>query len=373
MGPEILYLRGEAVEEVRGGADLVSATILRILKEHFGADAVEEFYVDRIESQQGHLVSLGRALTGRYPAYSRRVSEALAKRCTEGIKFLFVDQSVYGLACADAKRAAPGIKCAVLFHNIERSFYLRRAIRAFKPHNVLLLPAITKAERVAVREADLLITLSDRDAKEMHAVYGRRPELVLPPGLEDKNVAQANPKPITLIGTRFKEDITMLFVGSAFPPNVQGIRWFARKVLPKIPGKLLVAGRGFEAYRTEFQNDRLTVLGSVADLGPLYAQADLVVSPIFWGSGIKMKTAEAFMYGMPFVGTTEALEGYDAEAAGALRADNAEGFIEGISILTNPAIRELRAGQSRSYYLRELSYSAAERQISDLLMGIMDT
>lgn len=41
--------------------------------------------------------------------------------------------------------------------------------------------------------------------------------------------------------------------------------------------------------------------------------ADFLIAPIFEGSGMKLKTAEALMYGKTVFGTTEAFEGYDVD------------------------------------------------------------
>lgn len=362
MAADILYLRGERVRSIQGGADLVSDSALRILKRRYGDSAVAEFYADEIAQRNGEsagpLASVARCLAGRYPACTRSVCREVEETCARGARLLFVDQSMYALACRTLPAAAPHTKIAVLFHNVERRFYIERALRARKAHNVLLVPGIARAERLAMRRADLVIALSERDSIGLENEYGRGADLVLPPGLTDRGPARRIPK--SADDAAAASELRMLFAGSAFPPNVDGVRWFIRNVLPDVNGSLTVAGRGFERLRPEFESASVRVPGGVPDLEPLYAEADVVISPIFWGSGIKIKTAEAFMYGLPLVGSAEALEGYDAGRAGALRADTPEEFARALSALSDPRERHARGALARQYFLDALSFDKAE-------------
>jgi polysaccharide biosynthesis protein PslH len=360
---KILYVRGGAVKGIYGGADVVSASIFRILTERFGEGSIRGIFMDELEAPPGRLKSLARALAGRCPTYPFLASSLVAQGAREGARLLFVDQSQYGLACRDAKRANPSIKCAVLFHNVERNYYLRLALKGHAPHNLILLPSVVRAERTAARMADLVIALSERDAREIEQRYGRRPELVLPPALSDCGIPVHHPVS--------QGGLSMLFVGSSFPPNRDGVRWFVREVLPRVPGRLIVAGRGFDEFRGELSDARVTVLGFVEDLSSVYGMADCVVSPVFWGSGIKVKTAEAFLYGMPFVGAPEALEGYEAEEAGAILARDAEGFAEALRTLADPDERERRSRAARAYYEKALSYGAAAVRLNAALDEIL--
>ena len=349
MARRVLYLRGGRVRDNGGGADLVSWSVHKMLERYFGPESLEGFYLDQLAPMPGRLGVLAAAATGCFERYSGRVRELLAKRA-RGADLLFVDQSVYGLACGDGKNADPGLPCAALFHNAERRYYLHLAARTKRWASLALVPAIVRAERTAARRADLLIALSARDADDIEEDYGRRPELVLSPVLEDRLPASGARAPAT--GAPF----TILFAGSAFPPNLEGVRWLATKVMPAVAGHLLVVGRDFEAYRAELESERVEVVGTVPDVTPYYAKAHCVASPIFWGSGIKVKTAEAFMQGKIVVGTDEALEGYDAEAAGAVRANDVQSFVEALDRIASERDSSGFSAKARGYYESELSF-----------------
>ena len=52
--------------------------------------------------------------------------------------------------------------------------------------------------------------------------------------------------------------------------------------------------------------------GFVPDLGPLYAAADVLVAPLAFGAGTRIKLLEAFSRGVPVVTTSIGAAGLDA-------------------------------------------------------------
>ncbi|MGB8352377.1 MAG: glycosyltransferase family 4 protein [Chthoniobacteraceae bacterium] len=109
----------------------------------------------------------------------------------------------------------------------------------------------------------------------------------------------------------------LLFVGSlGHFPNREAIHFAAREVLPRLqalipqPVVLCVAGAGADAHREAFRGlPHVEWLGTVADLGPTYAMADLVLVPLRAGGGTRIKILEAFAHGKPVVSTHTGAEG----------------------------------------------------------------
>ena len=154
------------------------------------------------------------------------------------------------------------------------------------------------AERNAVRHSDKIICLSERDSRLLQKVYGRPATHVSPMALEDKLPAgfeQAAKSP---------QEKFALFVGGVFYANRAGIAWFVEHVVPRIEIKTCIVGRGFEDLRQELERDgKVEVVGAVDHLADWYRDAHFVIAPIFDGSGMKTKVAEALMYGKKIVGT----------------------------------------------------------------------
>ena len=66
---------------------------------------------------------------------------------------------------------------------------------------------------------------------------------------------------------------------------------------------------------SDWIRDDIEVLSNVPDLAPVFENADIMVLPIFKGSGMKVKTCESMMYGKNIIGTPEAWSGYELDYA----------------------------------------------------------
>ena len=74
---------------------------------------------------------------------------------------------------------------------------------------------------------------------------------------------------------------------------------------------LTIVGKGFDEV-VGLVGPNIKVHGYVTNLSAFYNQADIVLNPIFSGSGMKTKVAEALYYGKPVLSTQMGLSGYDA-------------------------------------------------------------
>ena len=132
--------------------------------------------------------------------------------------------------------------------------------------------------------------------------------------------------------------------------------------------KTFVVGKGFEAMRAQLERPgRVEVVCAVDSLADLYLDARFVIAPTFDGSGMKIKVAEALMYGKRVVGTPEAFSGYEevARKAGWVCA-TANDFVE--------AIAAARAGTTQSFlpelralYECKYSFEAARSRLAEIL------
>lgn len=132
----------------------------------------------------------------------------------------------------------------------------------------------------------------------------------------------------------------LLFVGSNTAPNSVGLQWFLEDVWPLVRAaapdmRLDVAGsvaRAFPAAAPE----GVTFLGLVDDLGPLYETASIVISPLTFGSGLKIKLVEALAQGKAIVATSVTMQGIERECENAVRvSDDPAGFADHIIALHN--------------------------------------
>jgi hypothetical protein len=91
----------------------------------------------------------------------------------------------------------------------------------------------------------------------------------------------------------------LLFVGSAFPANAAGLRWFLHQVWPSVsshpcrPG-LKVIGKVGETFG---KSDQLEFVGYAEDIEAWYRTCALVINPSVVNSGVSTKSAAAIYRG----------------------------------------------------------------------------
>ena len=280
----------------------------------------------------------------------------------ENIGKVFVDGSNLGGFVKAVKARLPKVEVVTFFHNIEARFFWGSLCEKKSLHAMAVLMVNYLAERKSVRHSDKIICLSERDSRLLHQVYGRSATHVSSMALHDKmppDFAQCASCP---------QEKFALFVGGVFYANRAGISWFVEHVVPRIDIKICIVGRGFEAYRAELEREgKVQVIGAVDYLADWYRDAHFVIAPIFDGSGMKTKVAEALMFGKKVVGTPEAFSGYEgiAKKAGWV-CTTANDFVTAISraqgLVTQPFDPDLRA-----IYEEKYSFEAAKSRLALIL------
>jgi ribosomal-protein-alanine acetyltransferase len=151
----------------------------------------------------------------------------------------------------------------------------------------------------------------------------------------------------------------LLFVGSfRHFPNIAAFRFLADEIFPLLPNVDLtvVAGpdpwthwRNHTGTRRPPEHSRIRLLEFVADVRPLYAEANLVVVPMLESAGTNLKVLEALAMRRSAVSTSSGCAGLGLEhGATAWIADSAGGLADGIARLLDD--RELRHGIAQAAY-----------------------
>jgi len=221
------------------------------------------------------------------------------------------------------------------------------------------------AERKAVRCSDILIALTEHDSLLLRRLHGRGATHIAPMALQDKAVP-ANGAASENAAT--ERERYLLFVGGAFYANRLGIGWFIKKVAPRIGIKTVVVGRGLEALKPGLESSaNVEIVGAVQSLADWYFGAHCVIAPIFDGSGMKTKVAEALMFGKKVIGTREAFSGYEdvAERVGWICATE-DDFVDAIH-RTEPLELPRFDPQVRAIFDHNYSYEAARARLANIL------
>jgi succinoglycan biosynthesis protein ExoO len=146
------------------------------------------------------------------------------------------------------------------------------------------------------------------------------------------------------------DDDLLLFVGSNTAPNVLGLARFYRNIWPAIRARragvrLIVAGSVSRALAAPPKG--VTHLGVIDRLAPLYRDAGVVISPLYTGSGLKVKLIEALAAGKAVAGTSVTVQGVRALVSGSmLIEDDPALFADAVAALLGDRERRLALGAS---------------------------
>ncbi len=170
----------------------------------------------------------------------------------------------------------------------------------------------------------------------------------------------------------------LLFVGGfRHQPNVEGIYWFAKEVLP------IARSLGFEEVVTvigsglsnsqiaELTNYGLTVMGYQNDVSIFYKTSRVAFVPLLAGAGLKGKLAEALSFRLPVVTTAIGAEGFEYSSeikSPFLICNSAQSFAQAIiEINKNPEYAKILSGQAHFYTQKYLSAETFAEKISNTL------
>lgn len=244
----------------------------------------------------------------------------------QNIELLFIDSSMLGRLA----KVKGEYKKIVFFHNVEADYALNKV----KNEGIKFLPSYWASkynEKIAVKYADKVICLNERDSISLYDLYERQADYILPVTLDDKfELEKCNGRKI--LKNR------LLFVGAFMPQNIISIEWFINNVMILIPDIILdIVGKGFEKKKEEYLKfENINVIGEVDDLEEYYYSHSIVILPIRYGSGMKIKTVEAMMYGRTIIASDEALEGYDVKGVDDVyRCNTPEDYLRAIKKALN--------------------------------------
>lgn len=172
---------------------------------------------------------------------------------------------------------------------------------------------------------------------------------------------------------RYIGEPSFVFLGGLdFPPNREGLRWFLthcrEPVLDALPDfRLLLVGRGTDRDLPEREpwGEHVQALGWVDDLDEVLGRSAALLSPLWTGSGLKIKVLESLARGLPVVGTPMGVLGLDVAAQdGCLVAATPAGLAAALAQAADPAANaQLSAGASRCW---------STRYAPEVLRGVYD-
>ena len=186
-----------------------------------------------------------------------------------------------------------------------------------------------REEARGLRRADVVIGIQENESKFFRQLLGAAQAVITVGHTVD---LQPLPRP---------KEADILFLGSPYVANVDGVNHFIEKCFPRIRAavphaRLLLAGSICRVLKPAVAGVEL--IGEVDDVRDAYARAAVVINPVLAGTGLKTKTIEALAFGCPLVTTSCGAEGLERAAGNAFCvADHPADFAgRVIDLLTQP-------------------------------------
>jgi len=230
-------------------------------------------------------------------------------------------------------------------------------------------------ERRNLACCDGVIAVSDEDRKWFIEKNGIDPDRVLTieNGVDPQYFQYTERKP--------GERPEVAFVASFYyPPNVaaafrllEGIMPLVRKELPN--ARLWLVGQGPTGDMLSRNDESNIITGSVDDVRPYLAYADVACIPLSAGSGSKYKVLEAASAGVPLVCTERALQGINlAVDEHLLMGGDDQALADAIlALLRDPARAQQMAARARERVVATHAWDANLKKLDDWLAALLDS
>lgn len=175
----------------------------------------------------------------------------------------------------------------------------------------LLFLEIYFYEKKYIPKFDTIISVSQKDKQTLQKQLPNKNIICLENGIEKINFLKKSPSKIIKLG----------YIGSfEHTPNLNAVKYFFNEIAPlldkeKISYKFYLAGdNDSEFIKKTFSNQNLINLGQVKETKDFYQRIDCLITPIFSGSGSRIKILEALSFGVPIISSLVGAEGINIKS-----------------------------------------------------------
>lgn len=360
-----LFISFQDFNNVYDGGSQANRRNVEMAKKILGENNVDCYFVNDAKNKRSVFSKISAVIYFPFGYFNgltpKKVKEILA--LSKDYDYIYVNTSIFGIISKKLKEYGYNGKIINFFHNVESLYYESRVNKHLPFRNVIINCA-ARNDRYSLTYSDVAVGLCERDSETMKSLYGKAFDEFAPISFVDKCSDLAVEKD-KLTDSKPK----CYFIGSNFPANSEGLLWFVKNVLPHVNIDFHIIGKDMDLLKSSQQClSEIPVHANVPDLAPYFIEADFMIFPIFSGSGMKVKTCEALMYGKNIIGTTETFEGYklDTEKCGRL-CNTAEEYINTINELCQKPVLRYNS-YSRSVF--ENRYS--EKSVREVFEKLFD-
>lgn len=220
-------------------------------------------------------------------------------------------------------------------------------------------------EATGLSLADAIVAIQARDAALFRALMPNARVIVV-----------GHPSPLVHHEAPAGPPVRIGFFGSDMAPNQEAAEILIRDVWPALHAShrgavlLHIFGAVCKRFEKASLPDGVILEGFAPDLEAAYARLHIVVNPVQFGGGLKIKNVEALCHGKPLITTPVGAEGLEDGAGRAfVVATSTQGIVAALGelIVNNGGMRQL--GDAAIDYAKNRFASATAFQQLDLVLG----
>ena len=283
-------------------------------------------------------------LRGRLPS-SSRMRQVLSRLVTEErFDIIQVHQAHLGPLLPHTETATV-LDMHDILSDHERRFMLTKTKVTHRVQAWLEWKKMQALERNIARQFDVCVTVSEHDRASLLRLAPEARVVVVPNGVDTDYF---RPQPAS------REGLNVTFIGSmGYDPNSDGVLWFSRAIFPLIRRRVpdvhfwVVGSNPPSEIAALNDHPNVTVTGFVEDVRPYLANSAVIVVPIRFGSGTRLKILDAWAMGKAIVSTELGAEGLESvHGENILLADEPDQFAKCVLNLLSNARQRSRLGKA---------------------------
>ncbi len=181
-------------------------------------------------------------------------------------------------------------------------------------------------EKKYLPQYDTIISVSQKDQQTLQQYLPSKNIICLENGIEKINFLKKTPSKIIKLG----------YIGSfEHTPNLNAVKYFFDQIAPlldkeKINYKFYLAGKNDSQFiKNKFP--QIINLGQVEKTIDFYQKIDCLITPIFSGSGSRIKILESLSFGIPVISSPIGAEGLNIKSSYLQIAQKPQEYIKFIS------------------------------------------
>ena len=227
-------------------------------------------------------------------------------------------------------------------------------------------------EKEALNLFDVILAIQNRDAETFRRMLPHK-----------KVITVGHVVEITLHEPQYKSTINLTYIAASGPANRRAIMNFMETVWPMLYKQfgnricLKIVGSIYNNLSASVLPDGVDLIEYVSqkvfqdDLKTVYRDADIIINPVYFGGGLKIKNVEALCNGKPLVTTTVGAEGLEHGIDDSFFVcDTPESTFSKLSeLIDNSDLRSKMSEQTYAFALSNFTEDKAYRELYDILLN----